>query len=141
MGVEAELDDICGKILALLDKNLIPKSTSGESKVFYQKMKADYYRYIAEYTEGDKKKAQQTQPRRHIKRHRQWPKKIWLSLTPSAWALPLTSPSFSTRCSASQKRLARWLARRSNRPSRSLTTLLKILTRTPLSSCNCSVTT
>jgi len=54
--VEAELDDICGKILTLLDKSLIAKSTSGESKVFYQKMKADYYRYIAEYTEGDKKK-------------------------------------------------------------------------------------
>merc|ERR1712128_325719 len=54
--VEAELDDICGKILTLLDKNLIAKATSGESKVFYQKMKADYYRYIAEYTEGDKKK-------------------------------------------------------------------------------------
>merc|ERR1712008_534685 len=46
--VEAELDDICGKILILLDKNLIAKATSGESK--------DYYRYIAEYTEGDKKK-------------------------------------------------------------------------------------
>merc|ERR1712232_370948 len=55
--VEAELDDICGKILALLDKNLIAKATSGESKVFYQKMKADYYRYIAEFPEGDKKKA------------------------------------------------------------------------------------
>merc|ERR1712003_476740 len=34
---------------------LIPKATSGESKVFYQKMKADYYRYIAEFTDGDKK--------------------------------------------------------------------------------------
>merc|ERR1712003_291788 len=54
--VEAELDKICNTILELLDKNLIPKCTSGESKVFYQKMKADYYRYIAEYTEGDKKK-------------------------------------------------------------------------------------
>merc|ERR1712021_226035 len=53
--VEAELNDICGKILALLDKNLIPKATSGESKVFYQKMKADYYRYIAEFTDGDAK--------------------------------------------------------------------------------------
>merc|ERR1711976_973444 len=29
--------------------------SNGESKVFYQKMKADYYRYIAEFTEGDKK--------------------------------------------------------------------------------------
>merc|ERR1711948_57686 len=53
--VEAELDKICNTILGLLDANLIPKATSGESKVFYQKMKADYYRYIAEFTDGDKK--------------------------------------------------------------------------------------
>ncbi|CAK0800773.1 unnamed protein product, partial [Prorocentrum cordatum] len=50
--VEGELDDICKKILALLDSSLIGKATTGESKVFYQKMKADYYRYIAEYTTG-----------------------------------------------------------------------------------------
>merc|ERR1712137_1060887 len=30
-------------------------ASSGESKVFYQKMKADYYRYIAEFSEGDAK--------------------------------------------------------------------------------------
>merc|ERR1712070_963687 len=53
--VETELDDICKKILKLLDDNLIPKSTTGESTVFYQKMKADYYRYIAEFSGGDKK--------------------------------------------------------------------------------------
>jgi len=53
--VEKELDDICGKILDLLTNNLIKTAASGESKVFYQKMKADYYRYIAEYSEGDKK--------------------------------------------------------------------------------------
>merc|ERR1712222_231164 len=33
----------------------IPKASSGEAKVFYQKMKADYYRYIAEFSEGDAK--------------------------------------------------------------------------------------
>jgi len=55
--VEGELDDICKAILELLDKNLIPKASGGESKVFYQKMKADYYRYIAEFTSGDKKSA------------------------------------------------------------------------------------
>merc|ERR1712146_637552 len=53
--VEAELDKICQTILGVLDGNLIPKASTGESKVFYQKMKADYYRYIAEFTEGDKK--------------------------------------------------------------------------------------
>merc|ERR1711924_232206 len=53
--VEKELDDICGKILDLLDKNLIPNSSTGESKVFYQKMKADYYRYIAEFSDAEKK--------------------------------------------------------------------------------------
>merc|ERR1719499_1700448 len=53
--VEDELDGICGTILKLLDENLLPKATSGESKVFYQKMKADYYRYKAEYKQGEDK--------------------------------------------------------------------------------------
>merc|ERR1712176_981862 len=55
--VEAELQKICDTILGLLDGNLISKASTGESKVFYQKMKADYYRYIAEFTAGDKKTA------------------------------------------------------------------------------------
>merc|ERR1711877_49813 len=53
--VEAELDKICNTILKLLDDKLIAKASNGESKVFYQKMKADYYRYIAEYKDGDAK--------------------------------------------------------------------------------------
>merc|ERR1711992_249979 len=53
--VEAELQKICDTILGLLDGNLIGKATTGESKVFYQKMKADYYRYIAEFSDGDAK--------------------------------------------------------------------------------------
>merc|ERR1712127_969482 len=53
--VEQELQKICDTILGLLDGNLINKASTGESKVFYQKMKADYYRYIAEFSEGDKK--------------------------------------------------------------------------------------
>merc|ERR1719273_1162872 len=53
--VEAELQKICDRILALLSGNLIDKASSGESKVFYQKMKADYYRYIAEFKDGAEK--------------------------------------------------------------------------------------
>jgi 14-3-3 protein epsilon len=43
--VEKELKDICQDILDVLDKHLIPSSTTGESKVFYYKMKGDYHRY------------------------------------------------------------------------------------------------
>merc|ERR1711953_1604419 len=53
--VEAELQKICDTILGLLDSNLINKASTGESKVFYHKMKADYYRYIAEFRDGDEK--------------------------------------------------------------------------------------
>merc|ERR1711890_111409 len=53
--VEAELQKICDTILGLLDGNLIGKASTGESKVFCQKMKADYYRYIAEFSDGDAK--------------------------------------------------------------------------------------
>merc|ERR1719331_3210768 len=53
--VETELQKICDTILELLDKKLIPTTPSGESKVFYVKMKADYFRYIAEFTDGEKK--------------------------------------------------------------------------------------
>jgi len=53
--VEEELQKICDTILKLLGEKLIPKTPSGESKVFYVKMKADYYRYIAEFTIEDKK--------------------------------------------------------------------------------------
>ena len=45
--IEKELHDICNNILKLLDKHLIPASKNGESKVFYCKMKGDYYRYVS----------------------------------------------------------------------------------------------
>merc|ERR1712210_205427 len=53
--VEEELQNICDTILGLLDDSLISKASTGESKVFYQKMKADYYRYIAEFKDGNEK--------------------------------------------------------------------------------------
>ncbi|KAG7460616.1 hypothetical protein MATL_G00200560 [Megalops atlanticus] len=54
--VEAELREICKDVLGLLSKYLIENSTNAESKVFYLKMKGDYYRYLAEVASGDDKK-------------------------------------------------------------------------------------
>jgi len=54
--VETELQGICDTILGLLDGSLIPGAKDAESKVFYHKMKGDYYRYIAEFTSDEKKK-------------------------------------------------------------------------------------
>jgi len=54
--VEKELKDICQDILDVLDKHLIPSSTTGESKVFYYKMKGDYHRYLAEFATGNDRK-------------------------------------------------------------------------------------
>lgn len=51
--VEKELREICYDVLGLLDKYLIPKASNAESKVFYLKMKGDYYRYLAEVATGD----------------------------------------------------------------------------------------
>lgn len=55
--IEKELQDRCGEVLDLIDKYLLatvdetPKPT--EAKVFYLKMKGDYYRYLVEVTTGN----------------------------------------------------------------------------------------
>ena len=52
--IETELRGICNDVLSLLEKFLIPSASQAESKVFYLKMKGDYYRYLAEVAAGDK---------------------------------------------------------------------------------------
>jgi 14-3-3 protein beta/theta/zeta len=56
--VEEELTKICQEVLALLEDHLIKKTAPFESRVFYLKMKGDYYRYLAEVAAagGDKSK-------------------------------------------------------------------------------------
>jgi 14-3-3 protein epsilon len=42
-------------VLDLLKDELIPKVKAvPEAKVFYMKMRGDYYRYLCEFTSGDK---------------------------------------------------------------------------------------
>ncbi|GFP92505.1 14-3-3-like protein d [Phtheirospermum japonicum] len=54
--VETELTEVCARILKLISDYLIPSVASGESKVFYLKMKGDYHRYLAEFKVGDERK-------------------------------------------------------------------------------------
>ncbi|KAJ8257982.1 hypothetical protein GJAV_G00191830 [Gymnothorax javanicus] len=54
--VEKELQNICNDVLRLLEDYLIPKASPPESKVFYLKMKGDYYRYLAEVKTEESRK-------------------------------------------------------------------------------------
>jgi 14-3-3 protein epsilon len=58
--IETELEKVCQDVLSVLDDSLIPKAETGESKVFYYKMKGDYHRYLAEFASGNKRKVAAT---------------------------------------------------------------------------------
>ena len=54
--IEGELTTFCNDVISLLDKNLIPTTSNPEGKVFFLKMKGDYFRYVSEYASGDQHK-------------------------------------------------------------------------------------
>ncbi|XP_035683643.1 14-3-3 protein zeta-like [Branchiostoma floridae] len=68
--VETEMKEMCGEVLELLDKNLIPRTSESntESLVFYQKMKGDYLRYQAEISEGDERDDMVTKTKKSYKK-------------------------------------------------------------------------
>jgi len=43
-------------VLSLLNDQLIPNARAADAKVFYLKMKGDYFRYLGEFLAGDKRK-------------------------------------------------------------------------------------
>jgi 14-3-3 protein epsilon len=53
--IEEELTKICQDILNLLEGHLINRCQTDEAKVFFLKMKGDYYRYIAEFSTSEKR--------------------------------------------------------------------------------------
>ncbi|GAA39371.2 hypothetical protein CRM22_006782 [Opisthorchis felineus] len=55
--LESEINKVSTEILDLLDKYLIKSTTGADSRVFYLKMKGDYYRYMAEFAVGDQRTA------------------------------------------------------------------------------------
>ncbi|KAJ3673744.1 hypothetical protein LUZ60_005736 [Juncus effusus] len=54
--IEEEISKISNEILSVIAIHLLPNSNSGESIVFFYKMKGDYYRYLSEFKEGNEKK-------------------------------------------------------------------------------------
>ncbi|CCU78877.1 14-3-3 family protein [Blumeria hordei DH14] len=58
--IETELEKVCKDVLNVLETCLIPKAETGESKVFYHKMKGDYHRYLAEFSSGATRKGAAT---------------------------------------------------------------------------------
>ncbi|KAL7671936.1 hypothetical protein ACOME3_006838 [Neoechinorhynchus agilis] len=53
--IEKELIGICNDLLGLLEKHLIPRASTPESKVFYLKMRGDYFRYMTECAQGEER--------------------------------------------------------------------------------------
>lgn len=59
--VEGELRTVCEEVLLLLKEYLIKNAKQAESKVFYQKMKGDYHRYLAEVASDKKEPMKESQ--------------------------------------------------------------------------------
>ena len=52
-----ELDDYCQELIKITDEKLLPAAKDPTTKVFYEKLKADYYRYSVEFKDDKKEGA------------------------------------------------------------------------------------
>lgn len=52
----AELDGYCNELISLTDSKLLPAADDALTKVFYEKLKADYYRYSVEFKPESERK-------------------------------------------------------------------------------------
>jgi 14-3-3 protein epsilon len=51
----AEVDECCLDLIRLIDSTLLPGAREADARLYYEKLKADYWRYIAENKEGEEK--------------------------------------------------------------------------------------
>ena len=51
--ITSELKEIFKEIHSVLDRYLLPNAQDSESKILYMKLKADFYRYRCEFSEGE----------------------------------------------------------------------------------------
>ena len=51
--IEKELTNIIDEVQIIIDKYLIPNAIDAENKVYYLKLKGDYYRYKCEFSTGE----------------------------------------------------------------------------------------
>jgi len=51
--IKEEIDKFCNDVLSLINTSILKSCHSAESKVFFLKMKGDYYRYLAECSTGE----------------------------------------------------------------------------------------
>lgn len=54
--VEKQLEETSKKILSIINDVLLKEEADNESKIFYNKMKGDYQRYLAEFHTGEARK-------------------------------------------------------------------------------------
>lgn len=54
--IEGELKAICHELIALVDSHLLPNAVAADTRIFYYKMKGDYFRYLAEFLSGEEHK-------------------------------------------------------------------------------------
>ena len=50
--IRGKMEIICNKLVAIIEGNLMEKTQLESTKVFYQKMKGDYFRYLSEASSG-----------------------------------------------------------------------------------------